>query len=211
MTSLKKGFTLAEILISMTIVGIIASLVLPQIMLKSRNVQAGAVLGKAVQQIELGAKNYIAEYNEKHSDYGYTDTLSQANPTITSLAPYFGSTFVESVTKYEYKEYNDSEITTIDTPAYHFKFDKLKADYYIRPASNIDAKYVCIIDINGFDTKPNMLGKDMFYFGLHDDGKMKPYGLDSTDHYKVNCTDTNITDGKACAARVVADGFRINY
>ena len=29
--------------------------------------------------------------------------------------------------------------------------------------------------------------------------------------YKNNCSDTRIKDGKACAARVVADGFKIKY
>ena len=66
------------------------------------------------------------------------------------------------------------------------------------------------IDINGLNG-PNAYGRDLFLFRLTNGGKLIPYGLDIADHYTVTCTDNNITDGRACSARVVKDGFKINY
>lgn len=80
-------------------------------------------------------------------------------------------------------------------------------DMYKNPDDFVANVY---IDTNGLK-KPNTFGKDIFRFELKNSCKMVPYGLSDSDHYKNNCSDTRIKDGKACAARVVADGFKIKY
>ena len=65
-----------------------------------------------------------------------------------------------------------------------------------------------LIDVNGSDKKPNAYGKDIFEFSLTDSCKVVPYGLKT---YKTDCVKGNVTDGRACAARVVADGWKIKY
>ncbi len=61
------------------------------------------------------------------------------------------------------------------------------------------------IDTNGIANKPNMYGKDVFKFELLENGKVKPYG--NAD----DCQVGNVGNGHACAARVVADGWKIKY
>ena len=65
-----------------------------------------------------------------------------------------------------------------------------------------------VVDVNGVEHKPNMYGKDTFVFNLRNSGKVSPYGLDK---FATACQDGNITDGKACSARVVSDGYKIKY
>lgn len=67
------------------------------------------------------------------------------------------------------------------------------------------------IDINGFNGGPNRYGQDIFQFFLRNDGKVIPYGIQEDDSFEDNCSDANITDGKACSARVAADKWRITY
>lgn len=62
-----------------------------------------------------------------------------------------------------------------------------------------------IIDANGAQNKPNMYGKDVFKFELLNNGKVKPFG--NAD----NCKTGAVGNGTACAARVVADGWKIKY
>ena len=64
-----------------------------------------------------------------------------------------------------------------------------------------------LIDVNGAG-KPNKFGKDVFEFELTNSCKMRPYGMQT---YKTDCSGPSITNGRACAARVVADGFKIKY
>ena len=85
------------------------------------------------------------------------------------------------------------------------------------------------IDANGEDG-PNRIGKDIFLFGLADSGNLIPAGsqryndgieaifseetidlYDDETEGANNCLDGSITDGLSCAARVVAEGWRINY
>ena len=67
-----------------------------------------------------------------------------------------------------------------------------------------------LIDANA-ESSPNTLGEDVYLFHLTNAGKLVPHGLDNDDHYTVNCSDDNIADGLACAARLVADGYRKNF
>lgn len=81
------------------------------------------------------------------------------------------------------------------------------------------------IDVNGA-ASPNTLGRDIFAFYLGDNGKLYPLGgkdvetLDTPDNPQLwneanssrRCLDGNIADGGyGCTARVIADGYKINY
>ena len=84
------------------------------------------------------------------------------------------------------------------------------------------------IDVNGED-KPNVVGRDTFYFYLGDDGKLYPYGgkdwaiyeelissgtgggsgEDPNDVAKEKCT--TWADGKYCGAYLQNNGYVMNY
>ena len=82
--------------------------------------------------------------------------------------------------------------------------DELKTN-----ASAPDAKVVTIlVDVNGTSNKPNMYGKDIFEFELLNNGKLRPNGWNT---YETKCSDSNVTDGKACTARIISDGYKVNY
>ena len=61
------------------------------------------------------------------------------------------------------------------------------------------------VDVNGFDKKPNQYGKDVFIIKILNDGRVVPNGEAS------DCTKDDIGDGKSCAARIVADNYKITY
>lgn len=86
------------------------------------------------------------------------------------------------------------------------------------------------IDVNGVE-KPNTLGRDIFGFYLSDDGKMYPLGgkdaaiydvasSNSSDYNKLplwngdsywKCSNGNLDDGYGCAARIIDEGYKMNY
>ena len=87
-----------------------------------------------------------------------------------------------------------------------------------------------VIDVNGKNA-PNTFGRDIFWFQLGENGVMYPYGgadtnrvdsdskhgtWDSTTNVVASCSDdfkgSDATKrGIGCAARVIADGYKINY
>ena len=60
---IKKGFTLAEVLITLSIVGVIAAVTLPTFVSNTTKAQIGPKLGKAVAMLEQANKALLDEYN----------------------------------------------------------------------------------------------------------------------------------------------------
>ena len=71
----KKGFTLPELLITMGILGVMAALLIPHVVKNIEKNKSGAILGKAVAQIELGCQNMIQKANESMEGGSYIQTL----------------------------------------------------------------------------------------------------------------------------------------
>lgn len=209
----KKGFTLTEVLLAMSIIGVISALVMPQLVKTIQKDRAGMILGKAVEQIELGCQNMIQAYNESMEDSGRTsmaDTLMALDGDYTysfnRLAPYIGATNI-----------TQADNGPILSRTSQYRFNKFPAEIQI-PSLRLlwiaGHKFTLddiietqiIIDVNGLEKRPNELGKDRFRFDLRNDGKLVPAGLNSN-----SCDGNNPTIDANCTARVVKDGFKIKY
>lgn len=210
----KKGFTLTEVLLAMALVGIMSVLVVPQLVKTIQKDKSGMLLGKAVEQIELGCQNMIQEYNESMENQGRT---SMADTLMAMDGDYAFS--MESLSRYIGAK---NSLVIPNIPGKHvalpqfsrYKFEKFPAEIYVQPRRPLVVEgrdeFVFtsfIIDVNGLDQRPNGAGKDRFSFQLRNDGKLVPEGLgvntcdgDSPARVDANCT-----------ARVVKDGFKINY
>ena len=78
MKRFKSAFTLPEVLLSLSIIGIIAAITIPQVYVAVKDAQNKATLGRANEQIELGMQNIIQDYNLKHPGAPAIMTLSEA-------------------------------------------------------------------------------------------------------------------------------------
>ena len=248
MKSLKKGFTLAEILIALSLIGIIAAMMIPQLIDNTKRNRYGATLGKAVQQIELGISNMIQQANDNYSDGSIATTLDLINvadvrgEAITNPAntltnsfnlfelgqPYLG---IEGINETEATDYYENTDTNFSHGRIHlYKFNKFNA-YVMYSAQKTgtlegnDIYTIVAIDVNG-NSKPNKIGRDIFGFGLTTTGKLTPAGTEKLKEFAAHaspdfgnnvplaedgCKDGNITNGWSCTARVIQDGFKINY
>ena len=85
--------------------------------------------------------------------------------------------------------------------------------------------YQLIIDING-SQKPNTLGRDIFHFGIDKSGVLYPYGSKdyanymgetngfdvwSIGNHNLSCTDTSKGNGSGCTARLIDNGYKMDY
>lgn len=211
----KKGFTLTEVLLAMAVIGVISALAIPQLVKSTQRDKAGVILGKAVEQIELGCQNMIQEYNSR-DDAGASmvDTLLAMDGDYSfgfgRLAPYIGATDISQAAQGPFLQ------RTV-----RYRFNKFPAEISVpnlqmmeqNPTRNSIAWSNIVIDVNGFDQgidarQPNgAMGKEQFRFQLRNDGKLIPDGLDSH-----TCDGDNPAVINAnCTARVVKDGFKIKY
>ncbi|GEM_PF-5727105 len=67
MKNSKFGFTLAETLITLSIIGIIAALLIPQLAVNANRRMLGVNLGKSVYLTELACQKTISDYNDGSS------------------------------------------------------------------------------------------------------------------------------------------------
>lgn len=197
--SKKKGFTLTEVLLAMAVIGVISAVVVPQIVHSSQKNKSGIILGKAVEQIELGCQNMIQDYNNR-DDAGASmaDTLLALDGrfqfNFLSLLQYIGATLATNGNIWEYR-FNKfpAEVRT-------GQFVNQGNDTHSIIMENI------VIDVNGFSHRPNLNGRDRFVFDLRNDGKLIPRGINVH-----TCDGDNPTVDENCTARVVKDGFKIKY
>lgn len=207
MRNLKNGFTLVEALTALIIFGVVAALTIPQLSYTVQKNKIGVVLGKVVEQIELGCQNFIQQYNEEHSGASLAFSLTAANFKFDEFMRHVGLTSVKT----QPEAGGTAPVELAGSEKY--KFEGLPAEVDFPNKFKSTAAYddnlfdsPLTIDINGFETPPNKHGVDQFVFDLRNSGKMIPKGLGTK-----TCYGDKPTIDENCTARVVAEGYRINY
>jgi len=198
---LKNGFTIAELLIALSIVGIAAALTLPSLSISIENRANGAALGRSVEAIESGCQALIQFANEKNSDGAIftghskitkddigesgTTPIINDNGLFKNASQFFKVRNLASLSGYDAKAYDGGTASPALTafakgyaisPKLGAYYGVLKAKF---PESGAEDPLIesIIIDVNG-DKSPNRYGRDIFLFGLTDSCHMIPAGSD---------------------------------
>ena len=227
---IKKGFTLAEVLITLGIIGVIASLTLPALNANVQKQQMGPALAKAVNTLENAGRMVLQDNNAtKLSNVpdcknGTNIKLFKGNSAC--LLKYINGaplTAKEDYYSFDNKteEYNpgsavdsvdgDMAIVTKDGIAYY------QADLQI----DDDNPYIKLyLDLNGPSKKPNALGKDLFIVGITNKGVVIPIGgradaaindFSEPDWAGDGCNGSKVTRPDACAGAIADNGWQVKY
>ena len=215
-----RAFTLAEVLITLGVIGVIAALTLPALIQKYQEKQTVVKLKKELsifqQAYNMALQNYgtpdnweiIGNRNAEGAKNIY-DILSQYLKIAKNCEQNEGC-FAQGY----YKRVGGSDWTTIDDDFSGLKLhrfilaDGTLAYIQTRSASCESNGFECAfigIDING-KNKPNTFGKDLFIFILTKNGII-PRGMQNTtgssfdDECKIK--ESGVTNGWACAAWVI--------
>ena len=210
----KNGFTLAEVLITLVIIGVIAAMTIPSLMNKTNNQEYISRLKKTYSALSQATKQIISDEGLPRADMGGWATSNEA--IYNMYKKYLSNA----------KECNAGE--TCFTPIVYTKYKSTaSANYAIgdltdrgrlvladgtimtfRLYSSSCASKTCAlihVDVNG-QKGPNMYGKDAFRFYLGENG-LFPSGC---DYNSKNCLTKNDGTGTACTCTAIRDGA-INY
>lgn len=206
----KNGFTLAEVLITLGIVGVIAAITLPSLMADTTAAQIGPKLAKTIAAFE--------QANETLLNSNAVNTLVDSGH-LTNNDMYYGEL---------------SKFLKISKSGNGFLLkDGIKIDFTINetpPTNTSDPAYKqrigdVKVDINGA-TKPNTNGTDIFHFSWWNDGSLRPKGstnwdgtTDSTDggnkHWKKQCPENGLPSSDDaytyCAGHIFENNFKVLY
>jgi prepilin-type N-terminal cleavage/methylation domain-containing protein len=228
-----NAFTLAEVLITLLVIGVVASMVIPNIIADQQNVQYTIGLKKAIGTLNNGFRLIMA--NAGCSDITCVNILNASTDiTVTNIK----NAGVFKV----FKKCNKNETGCHDKLLVYLNNDDawiVGANYStiilddgttigfagaIDPncnnnwgtgkLSNICSLYL-IVDING-EKKPNKFGRDVFRMYLVKSGEVVPAGMKNDTYYGYWQTSNNgcyIEDssGEDCAARIMEEGWEMNY
>ena len=168
----KNGFTLAEVLVVLGIVGVVAALTLPSLMSNTTSAQIGPKLAKAVAMFDQAN---TALLNEQGAD-SLTETDLLSNKYQKEIIKYLKSAEGGSITNTPPGFSSNSIIATITAK------DGTVYQAYSNgaPSATNDPAHsqlvgTVIIDIDG-NSGPGEPGTDLFAFTWFADGSLRPYG-----------------------------------
>ena len=186
---MKKGFTLAEVLITLGVIGVVAALTLPNLMENTTIAQIGPKLAKAVTNFEQANIALLQSYQ---SD-ALVDTGIVTN-TELDVNEEYANKLSETLKISPLTEYGPFEkpYITKDGMVYSILTGGFVGDSKIKHKHQVGELGV---DING-PLDPNLPATDIFYFAIMDDGSLTPYG--STLYTEVH-EDKSVYWGEKCA------------
>ncbi len=249
----QAAFTLAEVLITLGIIGVVAAMTMPALISNYQKTVYVNRLKKSVSVIENGFKMILADDGvDKLTDTGLFSTFSFIGGGAVNLkfAAYMDKYFKvidnNTVDLKNYKYLNsvgpgsNPRSNFILEDGSYFMFNSL----YNTPTSLSEENCKKVkelggnfcefaieqlyIDVNG-SKRPNEFGRDLFQFMVSNDGRLIPYGskdaalfeeqveISSNLHYWRNsaadsgCNMKKRGTGSGCAARVIENGWKMDY
>lgn len=216
---MKKSFTLAEVLITLTIIGVIAALTIPNLMAKYRAkvyhtklVQANSILKNGIQNaisdgVDIDAVIASDDYSQMSKYFKLGDCTV---PNDNIYKNYDGSlnSSLSSATKLR-KAYCLNNGMLVWFGYVHLNFSPANADIY-------GSKTLLVgIDLNGVGTQPNQYGRDVFFWVLNNkNNQLEPFGSiniqnsDASWYFRYGCppyVNSFSESGISCTQKALSD------
>ncbi len=214
----KSGFTLAEVLVTLGIIGVVSAMTVPTLMQNYQKKSYITQLHKVYNEVQQASVNYMNQRNALN--------LIEAGLTSQNAVNEFITTQFKSVNHCdkasecfaslsEYKKLNGATVTlsVSDTNSYI-----LPSGVAIRPLymGNSNIVVNVLVDING-KNGPNVLGRDLFMMCLYkngvideySEGSMPPVSKEDREKYYNNCDTGTGTYG--CLGRILNDNWEMTY
>lgn len=225
---LKHGFTLAEVLITLLIVGVVATLTTPALVKNVGSSKIGPQLSKFVNTMETGFENMmmdeaISNLHDQRASFGtngfnrlskvviMTNLKNNTNPDSITIKKGDGSDYyTEKFSRGYTWMLKDGTIVIVDplkSPA---------ASAYTRGSGAYkyeSANTAIFVDIGGLKGS-HRAGKEVFCFMIDSSGILVPYGSNAhksmNKDMTANCSNSsnNIESNFACTGAVVDNGYK---
>lgn len=220
---MKKAFTLAEVLITLGIIGTVAAMTMPAIIAKNNKIAIESKLKKtysAFSQSLLFAAGELGDLSSIEFRDGSNQTMEQMYYTylkkyikvskdcFNATGCWAQSKTLNGVNAGSLIGIGGNIITFTTVDGISVCMDGYNAvDMTNTFGINTDNDgLILYIDVNGFKN-PNVIGKDIFIFGFTDKGLM-PAGKNKTQG-EINAGCSRTGNGYFCAAKVMGNGWHL--
>lgn len=215
---MKKGFTLAETLITVGIIGVVASMTLPALVTnkQSKELQVGlqkgySIIGQVLQMMAYGEGQAITP--EEYSTHKFAPAFdkylvaAKACPSQCLILRQQESDEEGNVLGFDFADYKTyNKKANIEGSL----FDN--GQFLLRNGMTIyvenEGSIYLSIDVNGMYKGPNRWGHDLFTFQVMDSGKLLPMGADGTNYNEddfCSVTSSSKYNGIACTNKALTE------
>lgn len=225
---LRKGFTLAEVLITLGIIGILAALTMPSLIMKANTAKIGPEMANAVSVLSNAIDMYMQDNNASSlvlamRKSGVSDTSMQ-NLLSTLLGEYIKGTSGVTVPSTPVTTYNGASgegaqtlKPTVTTGIALSNKSLLVAETDCKFGTTKDASgnditidsCGVIFYTSGYAKKDQLVtARDMFKFTVTNKGEVIPYAADWNSK---DCKSSGVGNGTTCAGRIAEKGWVVDY
>lgn len=207
MKKMYKGFTLAEVLITLGIIGVVAALTIPTLLQKADEAATVSALKKSYSTISNAYSQAVYELGPSENwgaslwDIGYV-FLSYFNAKKTCKQFNTGCTpgLYKNVYGVSYN-FSDNDSTAIlnDGSLLFLDFQSKKCTDYNGSGWLASVCGYAYVDVNGYK-KPNIFGKDLFIFNITKNGVVPDASPTSSKLF------SDCVNGGYCTAWVIMNG-----
>ncbi|MCQ2744418.1 MAG: type II secretion system GspH family protein [bacterium] len=228
----RTGFTLAEVLIALGIVGVIAALTMPTFVTKTSTAKIGPQLAKAVSGYEQATKAILNAAETDSLNAALVCPVGNSNcapgDRISMISD--KKVFLNELSRYmngSDKDGSGTNFKLADGTEYQlpskFRTGQTADSTFPKevPLATANLSNAMIIDINGVGTPPDQPGRDQFFFTMWCDGSLKAVGTNGWDKgaptasaelWSSKCpANTAPTDAKYCAGHIFENGLKVLY
>lgn len=189
---IKKGFTLAEVLITLGIIGVVAGMTIPTLMntvqerqFKEAAKEAYSKASQAVQQMKQDNGGDIQSYRTPYTAFKpvfmtYFKTIQDCN-----LSDCVADSSTSTVYKFLHGDPGNTHIMS--------QGQFVTSDGMFWAIYNGGAFLSITVDVNGYSKGPNVYGRDTFLFQLSNDN-LVPMGTNGT-YWAGACSNGNMQGG----------------
>lgn len=216
----KKAFTLAEVLITLGIIGVVAALSAPALIQHAANAKIGPALSRGMSVVAQGLQAYMYDND--------SDTIMGADASISAKPT---ELFRELAAKYTKMKEGGIELKLISNNSTEKNGSK-GAGHTVFLLNDKSALYIPTADCNpatsercvfyflpiGWANKEILaIGEDAFELAYDNKGNVQVYGFEYGTSWTSSCGDTQVkdfgpaSDKSSCGGRIVAKGFKKDY
>ena len=209
----KSAFTLAEVLITLGIIGVVAALTLPTLINRTRQkeletnfkkqysiLQQAIMFVKNQDELELSTETYghsnfmrsLAKQYKVIKDCGSINNNTGCVLLNEDLTFTYYKTLTGNILTREF--FDDGGFITSDGTAFFIE----------QGCQSIQTGFLVLIDVNGYKKGPNRMGYDFFMFQITKEGKVLPMGANGTHWSNIrealcSTNSSNNMNGFTCA------------
>ena len=214
----EKSFTLAEVLLTLGIIGVVSALTIPTFVRNHQKQVFVTQLKKVYSELAQAADSAIVENNA----ISLTETKYNFNNT-NSIKDFFNAylkivktctddktpCFAESYKYIDGTEFDDFRETSNEQPCFVLADGASICTLYKgwESGSGIFSSLQLHIDVNGAQG-PNIVGRDLFYVEIYPDGKVSESYYNDESEF---CLDTEVSYGVGCLSKIINDGWKMDY